>query len=424
MTLLPRWFQAAGLALLTAMLPAAAQSTNLIAPGVVEPAKEPKKVTWKTFEWKLVDRPFVATYSRKGLEIETPKGGYTAHIQWRLQPRFSYPYDSDPRRPSQFATEDERWAMRRARYKMDGEVLNGFISYKYEQDLVGGQMIDLYADINVKPWLRLRFGQWKSVFSQERYISSGRQQFVERSIVNREFTLDRQAGVSMHGRVAAGTRGDSMYFLEILNGTGMNSGLSGDGSPLVVARYQWNFLKADPGVASSDIGSRTVPAAFIALGAARNTSAFTRYSSSGGGQLDGFSAGTADRYRLNQLNAEFMFKYRGLSVQNENHWKQVRDNASQTTRTLTGGYVQAGYFPHNLWSAVPGELEFAYRFALVDPNTRAGGDLHTEHSLAMNVFLEGHDNKWTFAVSSLRLGQGGLPPVSGQRYQLQYDVQF
>lgn len=365
------------------------------------------------------------TYSRQGLEVKSKEGGYTARIQWRLQTRFSTPFDDDPRSVSQFSTSNpNRYMLRRSRYKMDGEILGGLVAYKYEHDFIGHQMIDLYTDVNLRPWLRIRIGQWKSIFSQERYISSGRQQMVERSIVNRDFTLDRQAGFSVHGRIAAGKRADSIYFFEILTGNGLNTGINLDDNPLLVARYQWNFLKADPSVSSSDTGNRKTPAAFIALSAARNTSEFTRYSGSGGGQIDGFTRGAPNQYRLSQLNAEFMYKYRGASIQGENHWKQIRDHVLARTRTLRGAYVQAGYFPHHVVSIIPKEVEFAYRYAVVDPNTRTTRDLRQEHSIAMNVFLEGHDNKFTFEVSRLAMQQPAFAGVHRLRYQIQWDVQF
>ncbi len=408
-------------------LPLGAQTTaTSVAPpeeAAVESADAEPKTTWKNFKLTLVSKPFSAVYSRKGLEIESPGGGYTAHIQWRLQSRYVTPFDHDPRQPSQFAPISNNYYMRRARYKMEGELFHGFAEYKFEQDLLGGRMITLFTDLHPTSWLRIRVGQWKSIFSQERYISSGKQQFVERSIVNREFTLDRQAGISFNAHFGAGTRGDSVYSFEVLKGTGMNSGFGWDGSPLLVGRYQWNFLKADPGFSSSDTGNRQTPAAFVAFTAARNTSAYTRFSS-GGAQLDGFTAGTANQYRLTQVNGEFLFKYRGWSIQNENHWKQVHDNVNHTDTTLRGSYVQTGYFPHTVWGFVPREVEFAYRYAVVDPNKALPGDLRQESTFAMNIFLEGHDDKWTFDFSRLSLQQNNLAGLSDFRYRIQWDVQF
>jgi hypothetical protein len=49
-------------------------------------------------------------------------------------------------------------------------------------------------------WFNLRAGQWKAEFNRERVDSSGKQQFVDRSIANYWFTVDRQNGVMASGR--------------------------------------------------------------------------------------------------------------------------------------------------------------------------------------------------------------------------------
>ncbi len=377
---------------------------------------------WRNWHIQLLDGPFKARYSRRGLELSSPKGAFTSRIRWRLQPRFANPTEGTPRIPSQFPEVDaDKFTLNRARFKVDGEVFKGFMEYNYEQDLVGGKMINLFTDVHFKPWLRIRFGQWKSIFSQERYISSGNQQFVDRSIVNREFTVDRQAGVSINGRVLEGTHADTSYSFEVLTGTGINSGLSLS-SPMLVGRYQWNFLGRDPGFSSSDTGIRDTPAAFLAFTTMRNTSAFTRFSSSGGGQLDGFTSGDKNRYHVRQSNLEFMYKYRGFSAQSETHFEHIDDRVLNQQTNLRGGYYQAGYLPQAIWSAMPKGVELAYRYAFVDPNLNVAHDLLQTHTVAVNYFLEGHSNKFTFDVARIKLNT--LPGYGETRYRVQYDVHF
>lgn len=89
---------------------------------------------------------------------------------------------------------------------------------------------------------------------------------------------------------------------------------------------------------------------------------------------------------------EFRFKWRGFSLQNEYHWKQVEDTlkleADPTKKTdLFRTYVQAGYFPHALVQAVPKQLGFAVRYAFVDPNADRSNDLQQEVSAAINWFF-------------------------------------
>jgi hypothetical protein len=43
----------------------------------------------------------------------------------------------------------------------------------------------------------------------------------------------------------------------------------------------------------------------------------------------------------------------------------------------------------------------------------------------VNLFIEGHDDKWTFDVSRLSLQQpGAVGGLHDFRYRLQWDVQF
>ena len=409
----------------TLLLLALAASLPLAAQTVAGETKAPaKEVTWRNFQWKMVQKPFQMKYSRRGLELQNNKGNFTSRIRWRLEPRMFTPNNEDPRRASQFgATTTDQLIMQRARLKVEGKMFGKWVNYKYEQDLVGGRMIDLYADFNLQPWFKLRAGQWKSIFSQERYISSGSQTMVDRSIVNREFTIDRQSGAMLFGRTGAGKRWDSSYFFEITGGSGINS-VYKDGSPMLVGRYQWNMFGHEPEFASSDIEGAEHPEAFIALTGLRNRSRYTRFSSTGGGQLDGFTAGLPGQYTLKQLNAEFMLKYKGWSIQNENHWKSVLNNLTGADTHLRGSYIMTGYFPHHVLPAFPKEVELAYRFAYVDGNTAIASDIRTEQTVGINFFLEGHTNKFTIDTSFLSLQRPGLPGLMEQRVRAQYDVHF
>ena len=381
-------------------------------------------VTWRTFQWTIVKTPFQMKYSRRGLELQTNDGRHTSRIRWRLQVRGSKPFDAAPRRVSQFGESDQdHLIMRRARFKVEGRLFGPLVNYKFEHDLVAGKTIDLYFDFKLKPWLKIRAGQWKSHFSQERVISSGSQQFAERSIVNREFTADRQSGAMLYGRLKPGTLADSSYFFEILGGSGINSVYQAD-SPMFVSRYQWNVFGREPEFFSSDLEGAEKPEAFIGISALRNRSRFTRFSTSGGGQLDGFAAGASNQYALTQVNVEFLLKYRGLSIQNENHWKNIRDSVKLTDTSMRGGYAQAGYFPHQVWTPFPKEVELAYRYAFVDSRLGVPDDVRQEHTVALNVFLEGHSNKFTIEAGRLSLARAGMSDIPDFRYRIQWDVHY
>jgi hypothetical protein len=178
------------------------------------------------------------------------------------------------------------------------------------------------------------------------------------------------------------------------------------------------------GLSSSDLEYHDKPAASVAVAGATNRSRYTRFSSGGGSQIDDFKPGAPGQYSLKQFDGEFTLKYRGLSIQNENHWKNIYDNVNATSTDLRGSYVQAGYFLHNLLPRVPKKLEFGYRYAYVDPNTAVPQDFRQEHTVVVNYFFEGHDNKLSFDAGRVSLSRFGLPDLAVWRYRAQWDVHF
>lgn len=366
-------------------------------------------------------------YSRKGLDIEDRRGNYSARINWRGQIRYSDPFDAEPRNAPGFDKEDlTQFRFRRARFKAKGVVFRPWVQYAVEHDLINNRF--LTGDLTIAPvdWLQLKVGQWKATYNRERVDSSGKQQFVERSIVNRPFTIDRQPGAMLTGRLMKGTWGDSHYYAGIFAGTGrgITSVDESDGTPMLMARYQWNFLKRDLPHSQSDIEYHETPAASLAFGTLSNRSRYTRFSGSGAGQIIGFEPGEPGQYSLRQYLQETALKYKGFSLQQEFHWKRIVDNKSLTTTHLRGSYAQAGYFFHYVAPWVPKQLETAVRYAFVDYNTAAPDDLLEEFTFAVNWFFWGHANKLTFDVSRLGLDQTSGPDLAATRYRTQWDITF
>ena len=378
-------------------------------------------------------------YNRKGLEIGNKETLFRAKINGRSQLRYSAPFRSSPRRPGYFEREDEDdFRFRRARFKMEGHAFRPWIAYKFEEDLVNTLVLDALMTIKKLDWFQVRFGQWKIDYSRERSVSSGKQTFVDRSIVNREFTPDRQKGVELLGHILKETPGDSWYYVGVFSGNGRGLHTprecrvdNQDGASMWMARYQWNFLGRDLKYSSSDIeyGSGGIeyhhkPTAALAFATVHNRGRYTRFSGSGGSQLDGFEAGLPGQYSLRQFMEGTSFKYRGVSLQHEFHWKRIFDRVNADTTYMRGSFLQAGYFFHNLMPSIPKQLEFATRFAFVDPNTHTGGDLRTELSYGVNWFFEGHANKLTFDTSRYTLDRLDGPGLSDRQFRLQWDVSF
>ncbi len=89
--------------------------------------------------------------------------------------------------------------------------------------------------------LNLKVGQWKTFYNRERVISSGKQQLADRSIITRPFTVDRQQGISLFGRIFPETLADITYHLSVLTGSGRGNFENDDDDFMYVGRFQWNF---------------------------------------------------------------------------------------------------------------------------------------------------------------------------------------
>jgi phosphate-selective porin len=356
----------------------------------------------------------------KGVELRSPHGNWFANVDLRAQLRYTNSRIDERSLGGDERTDDEA-ELNRARLKIGGHAGRPWFTYYYEHDLVDDRVLDLRVTVERVEWLQLRAGQWKIPFNRERVDSSGNQQFVERSIATQAFTLDRQRGAAAFGRVAAGTAADGWYNVGVYEPLGRDGRGEYD-DPLLLARWQWNFLGRDLGFSQGDVGYRAEPAASIALAGARYRGPYTAFSSSGGGQLEGFERGDRDRYAVEQLLFETAWQHRGASWQHEWHRKRVRDTQRGRTTVLQGGYAQAGLFLHAVWPAVPKPLEVAVRYAEVDPDTGAGDDLQREAALGLNWFFDGHRHKLSADVSRLTDDAGRPGRRKETRLRLQWDV--
>lgn len=387
--------------------------------------------------------PVKASQTSSGFRLATQDGNWRTEVQWRSQLRFTTPYRSDPRQISHFNAENQNnFEARRLRMKVGGHGYRPWLSYYAEIDFqpsrdvdgdssaASARVIDWRLDIAKWDWGGIRVGQWKVDLNRERVDSSGRQQFVERSIANRVFTIDRQVGVQVRGHVFKETPADMRFYAGVFNGEGRGVNNT-DNNMMYMGRLQWNFMGRDLDWRQTDVEYTDRPTGSFALAGMTTTGACTRWSSSGCGNLDGYaSPATAapDQYDIEQFVQEFAFKYRGFSAQQEYHRKTINDTVNGAEHELTGGYVQAGYFFHNVFPEFPEELELAFRYAFVDEPNKTDLFLEnerTEATIGANWFFNGHNNKLTLDFSRLDLDDSFLGiGESDNRLRFQWDVSF
>ncbi len=355
----------------------------------------------------------------KGLLFSAPDGKNDLWIGLRFQFRTdSLPGQirsaNDLRPPPNGATE-----LKRGRVKGGGTLFSDDLEVYSEYNFPTNTLLDYRGTWKVNDKISVRAGQWKSEYNRERIDSSGKQQFVDRSLANYWFTLDRQMGTSLQLRLYEGEAFDSSVWIEYLSGRGLGAAYNGDNG-LWMMRWQWNPQGEALGFSQADLDLTEDFTSGVTFGAVYGDSNFTRFSSSGGGQLPGFSAGA---YRLTQFMFETAAKYRGWSWQQELHWKDIEDRSTGAHQSMIGGYAQVGTFPSEYLPCSPEPLELVARVAHVTPDVSLSQNDQWEWTLGANWYFRGHRSKLSADVSALNM-DAPSGAESDVRFRLQWDVSF
>jgi hypothetical protein len=368
------------------------------------------------------ERPDRFSYGEQGLQFDDGTGNNFLWFGVRVQTRWANTRVAQDELPGDPISESSEVGLNRGRLKLGGHLFRPSFEVYSEYDFVDNRLLDLRATYKFADGLSIRIGQWKSEFNRERIDSSGKQQFVERSVVTPWFTIDRQQAVMASGRLGKGTRADTSYWAGWLSGAG-RGGDTADADGLWLARAQWNFTGRKMDFSQSALKRPDKPAGSVAIAAVAGKSAFTAFSSKGGGQLPGFIDGEPDQYRLEQFMLETAYNRGGFSWQHEFHWKSVDDRLGGESRRLFGGYAQAGMFFSEVFDGFPEPLELAVRVARVDPDDSLSRDTEKEYTLGSNWFFKGHRNKLTLDVSHIIRRQAPETDTS-DRIRLQWDWSF
>ncbi len=369
------------------------------------------------------DHKFLS-YGSKGFVFSDRSGDYLMNLEFRGQFRLSYPTDNDPVNLSDYQNEQIKLGIKRARLKVGGHSFKPWFKYYLEYELFSSNLLDFRLMYEKVPWLKVKVGQWKVQYNRERIISSGKQQTMERSILTRTFTVDRQQGVSVFGHIEGEKLLNLNYWVSAFMGTGRGSTVNDDNHLMYMSRIQWNFMGESLKFSGSDLEYHDRFVGLIALAGVTNQSPYTRFSQSGGGQLEGFGEGVAGQYRVNQLMQESAGKYKGFSWQQELHFKQIRDHVNSTITEMAGNLVQVGYFFHHLWKAIPDNVELYTRQAFYLPDISVSNQRQNEFSFGCNWFISEHRLKFTGEASHLSSDFDSDVTMDGWRYRLQLDVSF
>jgi hypothetical protein len=324
----------------------------------------------------------------KGLGITAPDSLFYINIRFRMQNRVAFQTESD----DDLSISQVEARVRRLRLRFDGFVYSPKISYLIQLSFSRGDMDyealnfpnlirDAYIQYAFNKKFSIGFGQTKLPGNRQRINSSGDLQFVDRSIVNAAFNIDRDFGLQFQ------------YKTNFLVGRGAIS--SGEGR---------NINASDAGLAytgrlevlpfgaftnggdyfEGDLAREKKPKVSLAFAYSHNEDA-TRT----GGQLGTVLYAPTD---IKTTIVDFLYKFNGWSFATEYIQRTspspITTNSEGGVRFVYTGYgqnYQGGYnFKNN--------VEIVGRYSTVTPNGEIEGfeNKKDQFMLGVNKYIKGH----------------------------------
>jgi hypothetical protein len=317
--------------------------------------------------------------------------------------------------------ETDRWTdqmlIRRARLKFDGFAFSPKLVYKVElglsnRDLSGGNniqtgftsrlILDAVLKWNVyKSWY-IWAGQTKLPGNRERVISSQNLQFVDRSLVNSRYTLDRDIGIQIRHQDKVGKKGIIREIFSISMGEGRNIITPNIGGYDYTFRLEYlpmGAFQSKGDYFSADLKREETPK--LAIGA---TYDFNDGAAKQRGQLGLYMIDSLGNQFTNDLHTVFIdaiFKYRGLSFQSEYAHKSAKDNIIAASEfgnlryaTGTGFVFQAGYLFEN-------NLEPGLRYTRIRSDSQEFSSIRevNAYTIGLSRYIKNHNLKVQTDVS-------------------------
>lgn len=298
--------------------------------------------------------------------FKSSDGKFTLDIKNRVQFRYTY---VDPDGGDSIGS----FRVRRAKTAFEGTAYGDW-SYKLQAVWSGSAttLEDAEFRYTRNKMAQLWLGQGKAFFGRQELTSSGKQQFVDRSIASSRFAPGRDQGI---GLIGVNENKTFEYNVGIYNGNGSNKSADDNDDKMVIGRLVFTpfgeYKLEESALDYPDSGK-------LAIG----ISALSTTNGTGAAQSD-----------VTRLGAEFGYKIHGFNVVAE-YYDEEADPKVGATADTNGYYVQLGFlFPNK-------KFEIAGRYAVVSPDTTIDMD-KIESGVALSYYLKKHDYKFQIDFRNL-----------------------
>ncbi|NQY09123.1 MAG: FmdC precursor [Flavobacteriales bacterium] len=350
----------------------------------------------------------------KGIAIIAKDSSFSMKFSTRIQSLYMFetPIEAD----GSLGKTESTFLIRRARLKFGGFVYNPKVQYKIELGISNrdhGSPIDqtknsarIILDAVIK-WefaknTQLWVGQTKLPGNRERVISSQKLQFVDRSLVNSKYNLDRDMGIQLRHKWKFGEF-VVKEALSLAQGEGRNITAANEGGYKYTGRLEmlpFGEFKSKGDYFGSDLKREEKPKLAIGItydfhdGAVRQSANQKSY-------LD-------YEKDLTTIFVDMMFKYKGFSSMIEYANRQAigsaivtsdGDGAIQYFYTGAGLNASIGYLFKN-------NFEVATRYTTILPNDGNPKDDINMYTLGVSRYIVGHSLKVQSDFSYITEGDG------------------
>lgn len=335
------------------------------------------------------------------------------------------------------ASNESNLLVRRARLKFGGYAYTPKLRYKLElglsnKDISGATeytnnapryILDAVMKWNFAENFELWFGQTKLPGNRERVISSANLQQVDRSLLNKRFTLDRDMGIQIRHHFNLTDTFIVKEIFSIAQGEGRNITTGNLGGHQFTGRIELlpfgNFTsKGD--YKGSDLKREQTPKLALAASFDHNNNAVKTRGNQGSYMVTdtGFY-----ETNINTLFIDAMFKYKGFSFMAEYADRDAQDPfAKNADGSLTGHKVQVGkglnlqtgYLLKNNW-------EVSGRYTNIELDRAITGEApESQYTLGVSKYIVGHSLKVQTDISHLEVENGDNQLM----WRLQFDIHF
>lgn len=334
-------------------------------------------------------------------------------------------------------TNQSEFLVRRARLKFEGFAFSPKLEYKLELGLSNNDIsgASVYTDNApryildaVVKWhfyknFELWFGQTKLPGNRERVISSGNLQFVDRSLLNSRFNIDRDLGIQIHHHFNLTDTFVVKEAFALSQGEGRNITTGNLGGHQYTTRIEllpFGNFAGDGDYSGGDLKREETPKLSLGTTYDYNNNAVKNRSN-----LGSYMTNDVGLFETNTSTVfiDAMFKYNGFSFMGEYSKRDAKDPyAKNSDGSLTGVEVQVGdglnlqtgYLFKTNW-------EVSGRYTNIALNkTITGKEAENQYTLGVSKYIVGHKLKVQSDLSYLDIVNSNNQLM----YRLQFDIHF